>query len=437
MTRAQNYNTITVNLVAGVSQIVASGESFVVLSASPSGLSALRASLDGSEPQGAWPFGVELIPANGPANLRVLSSVTQTITIAFTSGGTRIRDNRFAPGAGVLDVNVVSPNPLPISVADGADVALGAEADAASENPATAASLISLIKGWLSKMITGGAALAPTATRAMLPIGGSDGTTARMLSTDTGGRAIVVGSATVGAAPVGNPVAVAGDDGTNMRRLRLDSTGRAVCVGAAASGSAPLGAPLLISGSDGANVRSVLTDTGGRIVTTTSSSDGSGIVGGVFPVAGINPVGGTQTQPAVNSSRAAHVVESVRSGGNRVLVGANVAIVAATANQAVSTSISSGATVANASGILCAPGGSLRCTTAGVATIQIRNVTGGVDLASLAVSMAAGERIMFSQLFDKYIEASPPAANDLINISISTDATFVGVASGILALKRT
>ena len=80
--------------------------------------------------------------------------------------------------------------------------------------------------------------------------GGSDGTNARSLLTDTSGRQIAVGAAADGAAVTGNPVLIAGQDGTNAQSLLTDTSGRPNVVGAAAQGAAVAGNPVLGAGED-------------------------------------------------------------------------------------------------------------------------------------------------------------------------------------------
>lgn len=75
----------------------------------------------------------------------------------------------------------------------------------------------------------------------------------------------VQGTAASGSAVSGNPVQVGGSDGTNARTLLTDTGGRAIAVGAATAASAPVGAPVLVGASDGSVVRTVKTDTSGNL----------------------------------------------------------------------------------------------------------------------------------------------------------------------------
>lgn len=78
-----------------------------------------------------------------------------------------------------------------------------------------------------------------------LLMGGSDGTLARALLTDTSGRQIIVGAAAANAVLAGNPLRLGASDGTNIQDLQVDSTSNknlrvAIAVGSAViSGGTP------------------------------------------------------------------------------------------------------------------------------------------------------------------------------------------------------
>ncbi len=86
--------------------------------------------------------------------------------------------------------------------------------------------------------VGGSAADGATYSGSPVPVGGTDGTNAQTLLTDTSGRPRVVGAAADGAAAAGDPMLVAGFDGTNAQSISTDSTGRPVVVGAGTAGSA-------------------------------------------------------------------------------------------------------------------------------------------------------------------------------------------------------
>ena len=71
-----------------------------------------------------------------------------------------------------------------------------------------------------SVVAQGAAATGTTVTGNPVLVGGSDGASARNLSTDTSGRPVVVGGAAIGAAVAGSPVFVAGADGASTGYAR-------------------------------------------------------------------------------------------------------------------------------------------------------------------------------------------------------------------------
>lgn len=74
----------------------------------------------------------------------------------------------------------------------------------------------------------------------------------------------VAGTAAGGSAVSGNPVLVGGSDGTDARTLSTDTSGRPTVVGAAANGAAVAGNPVLVGGSDGTDARTIATDSSGH-----------------------------------------------------------------------------------------------------------------------------------------------------------------------------
>jgi hypothetical protein len=64
---------------------------------------------------------------------------------------------------------------------------------------------------------------------------------------------VAQGAAATGTAVTGNPVLVAGSDGATARNLSTDATGRAVVAGGAAVGAAVAGNPVFVAGADGAS----------------------------------------------------------------------------------------------------------------------------------------------------------------------------------------
>jgi hypothetical protein len=119
---------------------------------------------------------------------------------------------------------------------------------------------------------------ADVALKAALPagtntIGAVTGPSAAALALDatlTGGTqvAIAKGAAAAGAAVSGNPVLTGGSDGTNARTLLTDTSGRQVAVGAAATGAAVAGAPVYVAGIDGGGLaRPLLTSAAGNVQT--------------------------------------------------------------------------------------------------------------------------------------------------------------------------
>lgn len=134
--------------------------------------------------------------------------------------------------------------------------------------------------------VTGAGAAGAATTGNPVLVAGSDGTNARILTTDASGRVVMVGPAATGVAVAGNPVLMAGSDGTLVRNVSTDASGRQVMVGPAAAGAAVAGNPVLMAGSDGTNARNVTTDTAGRQVMVGAAAAGAAVDGNPVLVAG-------------------------------------------------------------------------------------------------------------------------------------------------------
>ena len=136
------YDTRSYTLTAGVQQSLPSAREFLIISATVD-ITAIGFNLgDNNGDFETWPFGFAIGVTEGSVKARIQSSVTQTVVIAMIDGIATVKDNRFAPGAGSL----------PVTMADGASVALGARADASATTDGGTFSLISLFKRMLGKM---------------------------------------------------------------------------------------------------------------------------------------------------------------------------------------------------------------------------------------------------------------------------------------------
>lgn len=136
------YDTRSYTLTAGVQQSLPSAREFLIISASVD-ITAIGFNLgDNNGDFEVWPFGFAIGVTEGSVKARIQSSVTQTVVVAMIDGIATVKDNRFAPGAGTL----------PVTMADGANVALGARADASATTDGGTFSLISLFKRMLGKM---------------------------------------------------------------------------------------------------------------------------------------------------------------------------------------------------------------------------------------------------------------------------------------------
>jgi hypothetical protein len=90
----------------------------------------------------------------------------------------------------------------------------------------------------------------------------------------------VQGDAANGAAVAGNPVLIGGSDGTDARTLLTDTSGRQIMVGAAASGAAVTGNPVLVGGVNGTNTYAeTLTVAIDRAAMTAGSVTGIPVIG--------------------------------------------------------------------------------------------------------------------------------------------------------------
>lgn len=117
----------------------------------------------------------------------------------------------------------------------------------------------------------------------------------------------VTGAAANGSAVSGNPVLLGGSDGTDARTLKTDTSGQlninvvnnATVVGAAASGSAVSGNPVLMAGSDGTDARVIATSVGGvvDVATTENGVDGVNNSLGARLYAGATNFGQTEVRP--------------------------------------------------------------------------------------------------------------------------------------------
>lgn len=124
--------------------------------------------------------------------------------------------------------------------------------------------------------VTSGSALA-IATGGVLPIGGSDGTTARMLAVDANGFASVKtsGTNTTGVTGATTGLMIGGWDGTNYRHFKVDAsgTGYVVATGNLTTGVSGVTANgFMVGGSDGTNYRHFSTDTSGRLILTAAAN---------------------------------------------------------------------------------------------------------------------------------------------------------------------
>lgn len=137
------YTVRTYNLQANTPQALPSAREYLIVSATVD-IQALAYALgDGNADLEQWPFGFAVGVREGVTKARIQSSVAQVVQVAMVEGNAIVRDNRFAPGAGTL----------PVTIADGADVALGARADAAAASDTATASLIALSKRLLTKTV--------------------------------------------------------------------------------------------------------------------------------------------------------------------------------------------------------------------------------------------------------------------------------------------
>lgn len=140
-TRA-GYDTRTYNLAANVPQALPSAREFLIISATVD-ISALGFNLgDNNGDFEIWPFGFAIGVQEGSTKARIQSTVAQTVVVAMIDGIATVKDNRFAPGAGSL----------PVTMIDGANVALGARVDAAATTDVGTFSLIALFKRMLTRM---------------------------------------------------------------------------------------------------------------------------------------------------------------------------------------------------------------------------------------------------------------------------------------------
>lgn len=163
------------------------------------------------------------------------------------------------------------------------------------------------------RVVLVGAGTAGTPTGGVLTIQGVSGGTGVTVSQATAANllASVGGLGASGAAVTGNPVRIGGSDGTNARDILTDTSGRQIAVGAAANGAAVVGNPVLIAGSDGTNARTIKTSSDGTVqvaATPTKSSTGT-----------VTNVSSSATNVTLLSTNANRLGATVYNDSNQVL----------------------------------------------------------------------------------------------------------------------
>lgn len=137
-----NYDTRTYNLVANAPQNIPAGREYLIISASVDRDALQIAVGDANASFAQWPIGIapkvkDNTDQSKMMTARILSTVTQTVTIAFVSGDIEVRDARtlitgqsgiiqtqargLTPGAGG-STNAFSANASPVLVAAGANL---------------------------------------------------------------------------------------------------------------------------------------------------------------------------------------------------------------------------------------------------------------------------------------------------------------------------
>jgi hypothetical protein len=127
------------------------------------------------------------------------------------------------------------------------------------------------------RLVLVGPGTAGTPTGGVLTIQGVSGGIGVTVTQGTASNllASVGGLGASGSAVSGNPVRIGGSDGTNARDILTDTSGRQIIVGAGASGSAVTGNPVLIAGSDGTNARTLKTSSDGTLQVSSSTTKSS------------------------------------------------------------------------------------------------------------------------------------------------------------------
>lgn len=129
------YAARTYNLVASQPQALPPSRSYLIVSATVDTNQILINLGDGNGDFEQWPLGFKIKNDKGTSKARIQSTVNQSVTVVMADGDIDVEDSRVSPGG-----------TLAVSEADGANVALGARADAAAASDAAVASLISLTK---------------------------------------------------------------------------------------------------------------------------------------------------------------------------------------------------------------------------------------------------------------------------------------------------
>ena len=142
-----NYSVRTYNLTANIPQALPSSRQFMLISATVD-LAAIGLSLGSQNADfDSLILGISVGMEEGSIKARIVSTVTQVVVVAMVTGRAEIVDSRFAP----------SGASMPVTVADGASVSLGARGDAAATTDTGTFSLIALIKRLLGKTTTASA----------------------------------------------------------------------------------------------------------------------------------------------------------------------------------------------------------------------------------------------------------------------------------------
>lgn len=116
--KRNGYTVRTFNLLANTPQPLPSAREFLLVTASVNTDAISIAIGDDNGDLEQWPLGFAVGVKEGSTRARVMSTITQTVTVAMADGSVQVVDSRLAPGPGTIDVNATNQPTEAVHVAN-------------------------------------------------------------------------------------------------------------------------------------------------------------------------------------------------------------------------------------------------------------------------------------------------------------------------------